>query len=40
LDPEVQSIVAFCAIGLLVTINMVLRFPEFGVAVAQLEIFP
>jgi len=36
----VQAVVAFCAIGLLLTVNMVLRFPDFGATVAALAIFP
>jgi hypothetical protein len=37
---DLQSVVAFCAIGLLLTINMVLWFPEFGAMASALEIFP
>jgi hypothetical protein len=37
---DLQSVVAFCATGLLLTVNMVLWFPEFGAMVSALEIFP
>jgi hypothetical protein len=33
-------VIAFCLIGLLVTANVVLRFPDFGTLVEQLEQFP
>jgi hypothetical protein len=39
-DPELQTIVAFCTIGILVTLNIALRFPDFGGLVAELEWFP
>jgi len=39
-NPDLQSVIAFCAIGFLLTINVVLRFPDFGEAVAQLALFP
>jgi len=38
--PELVMVVAFCAIGLLVTANMMLRVPDFGAIVEQLEQFP
>jgi len=31
--------VFFCAIGLLVTLNLILRFPELGVIIAQYNQF-
>jgi len=40
LDPELQTVVAFCMIGFLVTLNMALRFPDFGGLIADLECFP
>ena len=40
LDPELQTVVAFCMIGFLVTLNMALRFPDFGGLVADLNSFP
>ena len=39
-NPDLISVVAFCVIGLLVTANVVLRFPDFGLMVEQLEQFP
>jgi hypothetical protein len=38
-DPDLFIIVAFCLIGLLVTINVILRFPDFGISVEQLQQF-
>jgi hypothetical protein len=29
-DPELQTVVAFSMIGLLVMLNVILRFPDFG----------
>jgi hypothetical protein len=37
---DLQNVMAFCVIGLLLTINTVLWFPEFGAMVSALEIFP
>jgi hypothetical protein len=39
-DPELQTIVAFSMIGLLVMLNVALRFPEFGQTFAELAQFP
>jgi len=39
-DPELQTIIAFCMIGILVTLNVALRYPDFGGLVADLECFP
>jgi hypothetical protein len=39
-NPDLQTVFFFCTIGLLVTFNVVLRFPNFGETVAQLAIFP
>jgi hypothetical protein len=38
-DPELHTIVAFCLIGILVTLNIALRFPDFGGLVADLGSF-
>jgi hypothetical protein len=38
-DPSLIAIVLFCAIGLLVTLNLILRFPEFGAIIAQYNQF-
>jgi hypothetical protein len=40
IDPDLVMVIVFCAIGLLVTANVVLRFPDFGAMVEQLEQFP
>ena len=39
-NPNLIAIVAFSAVGLLVTAAMVLRFPNFGTMVEQLEQVP
>jgi hypothetical protein len=36
---DVQFVVAFCAIGLLLAINVILRYPDFGALVARAESF-
>jgi len=33
------TIALFCAIGLLITLNVMLRYPDFGVLIAQLNCF-
>jgi hypothetical protein len=38
-NPNLFIIVAFCAIGLLVTLNVMFRFPDFGINVEQLAQF-
>jgi hypothetical protein len=35
-DPNLFIILALCAIGLLVTLNLMFGFPEFGIGVEQL----
>ncbi len=37
---DLHAVVAFCAIGILLTLNVVLRFPDFGAQVASLAVFP
>jgi hypothetical protein len=39
-DPELHTIVAFSMIGILVMLNVALRFPEFGQTFAELAQFP
>jgi len=34
-DPGLIAVVLFCAIGLLVTLNLILRFPDLGAIIAQ-----
>jgi hypothetical protein len=38
-DGDLQAIVAFCAIGSLLTMDVVLRFPDFGAQIAALAVF-
>jgi len=40
LDPELQTIIAFCIIGILAMLDTALRFPDFGGLVADLNCFP
>ena len=37
---DLQAVVAFALIGLLLIVNVVLRFPDFGQAFASLAAFP
>jgi hypothetical protein len=39
-NPELHSIVAFCTIGLLVMLNVMMRFPDLGALIAASAIFP
>jgi hypothetical protein len=39
-DPDLQSVVCFCAIGFLSMLNAILWFPDFGETVAELVVFP
>jgi hypothetical protein len=39
-NPDSRAVVMFVAIGLLATIDAVLYFPDFGVALARLAVFP
>jgi hypothetical protein len=34
-DSEMTAVAIFCAIGLLVVFNVMLRFPDFGAIIAQ-----
>jgi hypothetical protein len=38
-DPDLIIIVAFCVIGLLMTFNLVFRFPSFAPSVEQIAQF-
>ncbi len=38
-DPDLQMIVAFCLIGLLLTLNVMLRFPDVGAIIEQYNQF-
>jgi hypothetical protein len=39
-DPELVVVCGFCAIGLLLTLNVMLRFAEFGATISQFAHFP
>lgn len=39
-NPSLVMICAFCAIGLLVTVNLILHFPNFGAMMVEYEQFP
>jgi hypothetical protein len=34
-DPDLQIVVLFCALGLLISAYVMIRYPEFGAIVAQ-----
>jgi len=38
-DPDLQAIVAFCLIGLLLMLNLMLLFPDLGALIAQYNRF-
>jgi hypothetical protein len=38
-NPDLLAIVAFCLIGLLVALNLILRFPAFGAVIDQYNQF-
>ena len=37
---DLQAVALFCAIGLLLTVNVIIRFPDFGQQLAELAVFP
>jgi hypothetical protein len=37
---DLHFVVGFCLAGLLLTMNVVLRFPDFGQIFATLQVFP
>jgi hypothetical protein len=39
-DTDLQCVVVFCVIGLLLTINIILRVPDFAATSATLNFFP
>lgn len=39
LEPDLSAPVLFCAIGLLATLNFILRFPDLGAIIAQYNQF-
>jgi hypothetical protein len=38
-NPDLHAIVSFCLIGLLLAINLILRFPDFGAIIEQYNQF-
>jgi hypothetical protein len=38
-DPDLLTVVAFCTIGLLIVLIMILRFPDFGALIEQYNQF-
>jgi hypothetical protein len=40
LNPDLHLVIAFCTVGYLTAINLILRFPDFGQIVSSLAIFP
>jgi hypothetical protein len=38
-DPDLLGVVAFCAIGFLLALNLMLRFPDFGAVIEQYNQF-
>ena len=38
-DPDFVPVVAFCAIGFLIALNMMLWFPNLGAAIAESNLF-
>lgn len=37
---DLQAVAILCVIGLLLTINVIVRFPDFGLQLAELSVFP
>jgi hypothetical protein len=38
-NPDLPMIVAFCLMGVLLTLNLILRFPDFGAVIEQYNQF-
>jgi hypothetical protein len=38
-DPSLHAVIAFCLIGFLLMLNLMLRFPDFGAIIAQYNQF-
>ena len=38
-NPDLHAVVAFCLIGFLVALNLILRFPDFGAVIEQYNQF-
>jgi hypothetical protein len=39
-NPSLIAVMLFCAIGLSITLNLILRFPDAGLLVEQHDVFP
>ena len=39
-NPDLIAVAAFCAIGLAITMNVLLRHPDVGLTIEQLDLFP
>ena len=39
-DSDLQCVTLFCAVGFLLTVNIILRVPDFAATVATLKFFP
>jgi hypothetical protein len=39
LEPDLNAVVLFCAIGFLAILNFILRFPDLGAIIAQYNQF-
>ena len=39
-NPDLIAVMLFCAIGLLIALNLILRFPDAGLLVEQYNVFP
>lgn len=37
---DLQAVAIFCVIGLLLTVNVIVYFPNFGLQLAELSVFP
>jgi len=38
-NPDLLAVIAFCLIGVLLALNMILRFPDFGAVIEQYNQF-
>jgi hypothetical protein len=39
MNPDLLAVIAFCLIGVLLALNIILRFPEFGAVIEQYNQF-
>lgn len=38
-NPDLSTVIAFCLLGLLLTLNLILRFPDLGALIEQYNLF-